>query len=179
MVGTNFDPLTVKGKGNEDLLPWLSRYIHPRLDLQVGEAEIDGARVVVMEVPAAGESPTTFRREAFIRRQSYCKRLANAPDLEKRLWAALNDKSFEGEDALQDLDESELLELIDYPTYFELLGQPLPENRAELLDALMRRGIVNQSVARGWAISNVGGLLLARDLREFPRLDRKAVRVVV
>lgn len=179
VVGTNFDPLTAKGKGNEDLLPWLSRYIHPRLDIQVGEAEIDGARVVVMEVPAAGESPTTFRREAFIRRQSYCKRLVNEPDLEKRLWAALNDKSFEGEDALQDLDENELLELIDYPAYFELLGQPLPENRAELLDALMKHGIVSQSVARGWAISNVGGLLLARDLREFSRLDRKAVRVVV
>jgi putative transcriptional regulator len=179
VVGTNFDPLTAKGKGNEDLLPWLSRHIHPRLDIQVGKTEVDGARVVVMEVPAAGESPTTFQKEAYIRRQSYCKKLVNEPDLEKRLWAALNNKSFEGEDALQDLDESDLLELIDYPAYFNLLRQPLPENRKEILDALVKHGIVGQSVSRGWAISNVGGLLLARDLRDFPRLDRKAVRVVV
>lgn len=179
VVGTNFDPLTAKGKGNEDLLPWLNRYIHPPLDVQVGEAEYDGFRVVVMEVPAAGESPTTFQREAYIRRQSYCKKLVSEPDLEKRLWAALNDKSFEGEDALQDLDESQLLELIDYPAYFKLLSQPIPENRKEILGALVEHGIVSQSVSRGWAISNVGGLLLARDLRDFPRLDRKAVRVVV
>lgn len=179
VVGTNFDPLTAKGKGNEDLLPWLNRHIHPPLDIQVGEAEYDGFRVVVMEVPAAGESPTTFRREAYIRRQSYCKKLVNEPDLEKRLWAALNNKSFEGEDALQDLDESQLLELIDYPAYFKLLSRPIPENRKEILGALVEHGIVSQSVSRGWAISNVGGLLLARDLRDFPRLDRKAVRVVV
>ena len=179
VVGTNFDPLTAKGKGNEDLLPWLNRHIHPPLDIQVGEAEYDGFRVVVMEVPAAGESPTTFRREAYIRRQSYCKKLVGEPDLEKRLWAALNNKSFEGEDALQDLDESQLLELIDYPAYFKLLSRPIPENRKEILGALVEHGIVSQSVSRGWTISNVGGLLLARDLRDFPRLDRKAVRVVV
>ena len=35
--GTTFDPWTSKGKGNEDLIPWLSRWLKPQIEFEIKE----------------------------------------------------------------------------------------------------------------------------------------------
>jgi len=69
--------------------------------------------------------------------------------------------------------------LIDYPDYFDLLSIPLPENRAQILQALRSDGmIVPSDVNKQWNITNLGAALFAKQLESFPNLSRKAVRVI-
>ena len=45
---------------------------------------------------------------------------------------------------------------LDYPAYFHLLGTPLPDGRAAILDALLRDHPVAPCEAGGFDITNLG-----------------------
>ena len=62
--------------------------------------------------------------------------------------------------------------------YFDLLGTPLPDGRAAILDALRRDRLIAPCKAGGFDITNLGAILFAKDLGGFPRLGRKAMRVI-
>lgn len=58
IVGTNVDLKGAKGKGNEDLEPWLARLLEPRIDFIVHPpVSTPGGRVVMVEIPAATSRP--------------------------------------------------------------------------------------------------------------------------
>lgn len=79
---------------------------------------------------------------------------------------------------LENLNLDEVLRLLDYPVYFDLLDLPLPENRSGIIDALAGDDLIRQCDAGGWDILNLGAILLAKDLDDFPRLGRKSMRVI-
>jgi ATP-dependent DNA helicase RecG len=90
----------------------------------------------------------------------------------------------EGEDEFIDqiaaggLDEARVVALLDVQGWFDLRQRPLPSTRAEIIDALAaRRFVVRQD--RGLAITNLGALVLAKNLRDFDSIARKGVRVIV
>ena len=57
--------------------------------------------------------------------------------------------------------------------------QPLPDNRQAILKRLTTEGIIQICNNGKFNISNVGAVLFAKNLDEFPRLARKALRVIV
>ena len=67
---------------------------------------------------------------------------------------------------------------LDYPAYFDLLDVPLPDGHAAILDALQRDRLIEPCEAGGFNVTNLGVILLAKDLGDFRRLQRKAVRVI-
>lgn len=67
---------------------------------------------------------------------------------------------------------------LDYPAYFDLLGVPPPDGRAAILDTLRRDRIITSGKAGEFDITNVGAVLLARNLGDFRRLGRKRLRVI-
>ena len=52
LVGTNFVPGSKK-KGNELIEPWLARLLEPQVSFRFEELEVDGSRVVLLEVERA------------------------------------------------------------------------------------------------------------------------------
>ena len=70
------------------------------------------------------------------------------------------------------------MRLLGYPAYFELLKLPLPVNREEIIEALFEDGLIQSCPAGGWDITNLGAILLAKRLTDFPSLSRKAIRVI-
>ena len=86
---------------------------------------------------------------------------------------------FELGTAAENVADDEVLQLLDYPGYFELLSMPLPENRDGILHSLSADTIIRKSPASGWDITNLGAVLFARRLTDFRKLKRKAVRVIV
>ena len=76
------------------------------------------------------------------------------------------------------LTESEVLTLIDYPAYFELLKMPLPENRKKIIEKLSNEDMIIQNSAGGWDITNLGAILFAKKLSDFKLLKRKSARVI-
>jgi predicted HTH transcriptional regulator len=177
LVGTKFDPWRAK-VGNEELLNWLTHLVSPKTRFVFPVAERDGLKFVVLEVDPAFRYPTQFQGAESIRVGSYKKRLKDHPDIERLLWQALDKQAFEGIIARENATADEVLRLIDYPALFELQGQPPPPDLARIIEALAREELVTPSGAGTWNISNLGAILFARRLADFPSLARKAIRVI-
>jgi ATP-dependent DNA helicase RecG len=178
VTGTAFRPSLAK-KGNEDLENWLLRLLSPRLHFRWYEFEYQGQPVVLLEIPRATGKPTQFSGIELIRVGSYRQKLKDYPDLERELWRIFDTTPFEELKAMERVETAQVLTLLDYPSYFELLSRPLPANRAKLLDSLAEDQLIVANVAGGWDITNLGAILFAKDLNAFKRLSRKAVRVIV
>ena len=178
VVGTAFRPSAEK-KGNEDLLNWLVRLLTPRVHFQFHELEYEGHPVVLLEVPRAPGRPVQFQGIEFIRIGSYRKKLKDHPQIEKELWQEFDTTPFEEALAIEQVDSSTVLSLLDYPAYFDLLSHPLPDNREGILTRLEADRMIIPDGAGKWHVTNLGGILFAKDLDSFRALSRKAVRVIV
>jgi len=177
VVGTRFSPLTSK-KGNEPLESWLLRLLTPKIHFRFHEFTLDGQPVVLLEVGAAFRHPVRFQNDEFIRIGSVKKPLKEAPDRERALWRVLDQTPFERGIARERVSDDEVLRVLDYPAYFDLLEWPLPANREGIIEALSGDGLIERGDAGGWNITNLGAVLFAKRLDDFPSLGRKAVRVI-
>ena len=175
--GTKFDPAGTK-QGNELLENWLSRKLDPRIDLRFHECYVDGHRIVVLEISPASYCPVAFGTEEFVRVGSVKKKLREHTEKERALWRIFEHTEFEEGIAAERISGEDVLKKLNYPGYFDLLKLPLPEGNAATLDSLQRDGLVALCDAGGWNITYLGAILLARDLNEYRRLSRKALRVI-
>ena len=178
IVGTDFDPANAR-KGNEVLESWLLRLSSPKVYFRFDTVYVENQRVVVLEIGRATHHPVSFRGTEYIRIGEVNKPLKEAPDRERRLWHTFDQKPFEGLIAAEHLDVEKVLGLLDYPSYFDLLGLPLPSNRDGIVEALSEDNLIQNCPAGGWDVTNLGAILLAKRLADFPSVCRKAVRVIL
>jgi len=177
LVGTTFDPRKSK-VGNEELENWLLRNLVPKIDFRFFDVEIDGHRVVILEVDRAWLQPVRFKNVEYVRVGSYKKPLKEFPEKERQLWRIFDQIPFESGVAADGVEGRQVLSLLDYPSYFTLLGLPLPTGPQRILTALGADKLVRQDQAGRYEITNLGAMLFAQDLTSFPSLRRKAMRVI-
>lgn len=177
IVGTQFNPHAAR-IGNEELESWLLRLLEPKIDFRFFSVEIEGHRVVLLEIGLAVRHPVRFSGQEFIRVGSYKKKLKDYPEKERALWRIFDQTPFEDGIATERASGDDVLRLLDYPTYFDLLERPLPANREGILEALLDDRIIRSSNAGGWGITNLGAILFAKRLDTFHALRRKVVRVI-
>lgn len=175
VVGTNF---TLEPKGRGPLEPRIRASISENCDFQFHSIDIDDHQVVALEINPARKFPVKFKGEAYIRVGTATKPLNNVAQIEARLWRILDQNSFEDGIADANVSSERVLELLDCPSYFRLLGMPLPDGNRNILDAMRSDGLIKRSDAGGWDITNLAAILLANDLSPFPRLWRKTLRVI-
>lgn len=178
IVGTTFNPATAK-KGNENLEAWLVRCLAPRLDIRFHTLDIGEKAVVVLEIPAAKIQPTRFDGREWVRVGSTTQPLGDHGAKEAELWRQFDRRPFESLIALADCTAEQVVTLLDYTAYFEGLEIPVPAERAGILAKLEEDKLIVANDAARHDITNLGALLYARRLTDFPGLTRKAVRVVV
>jgi predicted HTH transcriptional regulator len=178
VTGTVLKPHQAKGKGNEDLEPWLARLLAPCVDFRIFEYDYEGRSVVVFRVDATGNTPVKFQGEAYIRVGEHKHNLKKFAEKERKIWQMTPPTPFETGVALARQSADEVLKKIDYPVVFDLLDIPLPDNRAGILNKLIEEEVICSSDS-GFTISSLGAVLFAKDLDRFPLLKRKAVRVIV
>lgn len=178
VVGTKFDPKKAKGKGAEDLEPWLARNLEPRIDFRIIEHSYKGQKVVVLKVNSARVSPSRFIKQAYVRIGSHKKNIADYPEKEKALWRAISQLKFEPGIALAKQSSDDVLKKIDYSGFCDLLDIGLPDNRRAILDLLEDERLIVED-EEGLHITNMGALLFAKNLNDFPSLKRKAARVII
>lgn len=177
VVGTTFSPATAR-KGGEPLENWLLRLLEPRIDFAFHEVVMDERKVVLLEIDRAFDRPVAFSGVEFIRIGSVKKKLKEHPEKERALWRLFDRISFEQEVALERVTAPDVLKLLDYPKYFDLLDVPPADGTDAIVDALTRDRLVARSISGGFDILNLGAILFARNLGDFPRLRRKALRVI-
>jgi len=178
LVGTTFRPHIHKVKGQE-LENWLVTQLHPQIHFRIHEAEQSGKHFVLFEIPPARHTPVRFKDWEYIRVGSYKKKLRDHPEMERTLWSILSRTSFEEGNALTDATSDQVIEMLDYPNYFRLMNQPLPDNRAAILERLLKEDLITKAGNDRFHITNIGAILFARNLSEFRGLARKTLRIII
>jgi len=177
IVGTSFIPQEAK-VGNQGLELWISTQLDPQIQFYFHTTEIEGCPIVLLEISRAHSAPVKFRGVDYIRIDSYKKKLKDFPDTERELWAIFSKKPFEAMIAMENVSGDFVLRELDYSSYFELLSQDLPSDKAKILEALTSDKMIITAETGNYNITNLGAILFAKRLSDFQTLARKVVRVI-
>jgi ATP-dependent DNA helicase RecG len=177
VVGTTFDYRNSK-KGAEELEAWLSRMINPRIDFRFYETEIDNKRVTLLEIPCAEKQPIKFSGEEHIRIGTNKKKLKDYPDKERALWRAFDTTPFELRNVKDNLSIDDVLQLLNPSGYYDKIGFAFPESKNKVLDDFINEKFIRRNDAGSYDITNLGALLISKDLNSFEGLARKSIRVI-
>lgn len=177
IIGTDFKPSKRK-KGNEEVEHWVVQRLNPRIDFKIFEFEYQGKPITIFQVDAAIAQPVDFMHEAYIRIGSIKRKLKDFPEKERKIWKKFDQTPFEQNIALSSLTAENVVALLDTQSYFDLIQLPYPTSRKATLERFESEGFI-QSSTDGWSITNLGAVLFAKRLTDFPAVSRKAVRVVV
>ena len=176
IVGTTFKPRQHL-KSNEELEHWLAQRLDPRIDFRIYEFLYSlGKHIAVFVIPAAQNKPVDFFHKAYIRIGSITRNLSEFPEKEAKIWQKRN-KPFELEIAKDNLEAADVIRLLSTETYFDLLNIPYPSNQTGVLEKFIDEKLVVKS--QGYAITNLGAILFAKNLQLFEAVERKSVRVIV
>ena len=178
VVGTTFRP-SLKKKGNEDLENWLQRVLDPQVHFRFFETTYDGKSVVVLEIPRAAHRPVQFNGVEYVRVGSCRQKLKDHPQIERELWRIFDATPFEDLSAAERVTETDVLSLLDYTGYFDLLRISPPTSQQAVLSRLAGDRLIESDQAGRWRITNLGAVLFAKNIDDFRTLSRKAVRVVI
>ena len=177
IIGTNKDLQNLK-QGNQELYSWLRNLISQNTHFEFYNTNINGKNVGIIIISSASNTPVTFRKIAYIREGSYTKELNKEPAIEKQLWHKLNNSRFEEQFAKQDLELEDAIKLLEISSYFDLSKITIPANTNDIAYYLIEEGIIVKQDNGLYAVTNLGAILLAKNINNFPRISRKAVRIV-
>lgn len=177
IVGTDFKYRESK-VGNEELENWLLTQLTPHIDFKFVEVDTDKGRVVIIEIPAAKVQPTVFKGIEYIRVGSYSKKLKDFPEKERKLWRSFEIRPYEMMPAKEDVDSGAVTELLDTGAYYTLMSLPVPSTRDGIIHDFMEYGFIKRMDNGNYAITNMGALLFAKDIRQFDYLENKRIRVI-
>jgi len=176
IIGTDFEYYKTK-KGNEELEAWLAKMINPHIYFKFYEIPINNVKVVLLEIPCAETEPTRFGATAYIRVGTNLKPIVGYKDREKILWQKFDKTPYELRIAKDNLSIDDVVMLLDYPSYYDKLGTPIPQNRKNVLEDLRNEKFIKNDTG-AWEITVFGALMIAKDLKKFDILSRKSVRVI-
>lgn len=177
IIGTTFKP-DLKRVQRDDLDHWLSQRLDPSINFRFHTDNVDGKPVVVLLIPRALDRPVRFDNEAYIRVGSHTRKLNRFPQKESLIWRLSSSRTFETGVAVEYVQNSGVLDLLDYESYFDLVKSPIPTHAPILLQALQHENFVRQRDDGSWDILNLGLLAFARNLGNIDSLRRKSTRIV-
>lgn len=177
IIGSSFKPRFEKVK-NEELENWVCQRLNPRIDLRIYEFGFEGKQLALFDIPAAENQPLTFFNVAYIRIGSINRKLRDFPEKERKIWGKNKATYFEKENALENVSASDTVSLLDTQCYFDLMQIPYPTTRDAVIEKLVSEKLITHA-ENLFSITNLGGLLFAKNLKEFPALSRKSIRVII
>lgn len=180
IVGTSFKCRSHK-VGNEELELWLVNRLNPRLDLECIEFYYNGnpkQHISMYRIPAATDRPVSFLNTAYIRIGSLTKKLMGYPEKEAKLWKRNNNLPLNAIVVLECKSANEVVSQLSAETYFDRLNIPMPSTVNGIVDKFISEKFVIPTEL-GYGVTQLGAILLAKNLRDFDNLYRKAVRVIV
>ncbi len=174
--GTSFNASMYK-VGNEELEHWLLQRLSPRIEISIHETVYIGKPISLFQIQASHSQPTCFSQHDYIRVGSITRSLKDFPEKEKKIWMKGQKQIFEKGIALHVESGADVVALLDTQCYFDLSKIPYPSTREAVIEKFVSEKFINPS-AVGYAITNLGALLFAKNIRDFDAVKRKAVRVI-
>lgn len=177
IVGTKYDLQALK-KGNQELENWLRSLLSRNAEFEFHTVEMNNKKVGVLIIYRAVNQTVMFEKTDYIRVGSYTKKLNEYPALQAKLWDKIRNSKFEERYSKSDLDIDSALRFLDYSAYFDLNHIPQPGDNKGIAHYMLEEGIIEEQDNGLYAITNMGAILFAKHLSDFPRISRKAIRVV-
>jgi predicted HTH transcriptional regulator len=174
--GTTFRPKLHK-IGNEEFENWLLQRTSPRVEVLLFEIIYQDKLISLFQIQAANGQPTCFSHIDYIRVGSITRSLKDFPEKEKKIWTKTTKQAFEKGIALNVESSSDIIALLDTQCYFDLLKIAYPSTREAVIEKFVNEKFV-KNTSSGYAITNLGALLFAKDIKGFDTVKRKAVRVI-
>ncbi len=179
LVGTDFRPLAAKAQGNQDLPIWLKQHLSANANYEFTALEQDGKHFVVLRIVRASYQPVRFESHTYIREGSATTPLVVGSEKEAELWRRLQRAPFEEGIAEESLSFSEVEDRLAIDEYFDLVGMKRPQGDDVAAEALARQELLIAEDDGRFSITNLGALLIARRLGDFPALRKRRLRVVL
>jgi ATP-dependent DNA helicase RecG len=176
VIGTTFRPKQFK-IGNEELEHWLLQRTSPRIEVQIFETIYNDQLISLFQIQAANTQPTCFSQADYVRVGSITRPLKDFPEKEKKIWNKLPKQAFEKASALNIESSADIIALLDTQCYFDLLKIAYPSTREAVIEKFLSEKFVKKT-GNGFAITNLGALLFAKNIQDFDTVKRKAVRVI-
>lgn len=174
--GTSFNAKS-HTKGKEDLEHWLATRLNPRIDFQIYEFDHGAARHISLYlIPATKSQPVEFLHQAYIRVNTITRKLNEFPEKQAKIWKK-ESVPFEKEIALDNLSVTDITKYLSAETYFDLMKIPYPSTLEGVISKFLEEGLIVKH--RTFAITKLGAILFAKQLRYFESTERKSVRVIV
>lgn len=179
VTGTTFSPGNKK-VGNQELLIWLNREIKPEPQLEIRQLNFHKKNVVVAIIRRNATTLTTFRNEVYIRKGSSTTKMTPNSASMRNLWAKILSEDFETQHAKTNLSIAEVYSLIDLAKYHEMRRlNGVFSDETTVFDTALQNNLVTDNGDGTYDITNLGAIMLAKDLNQFLDLKRCAARVVV
>ena len=175
--GTTENLKTIK-KGEQELESWLRNMLSKNVDFEFETVEMNNTTVGVLIIYKAVNQTVTFMKTDYIRIGSYTKKMNNYPEVQIKVWDKIRNSKFEEQIAKDDLELSDALRYIDYSLYFDITGIPQPSDNSGICHYMLEEGILFKQDNGLFSITNLGAILFAKRLSDFPKISRKAIRVV-
>jgi len=174
--GTTFKGKSYK-KGNEDIEHWLATRLTPRIDFRIHEFDYDAKRhITLFLIPAAKMQPVEFLHQAYIRVGSITRKLNEFPEKQAKIWKK-ETVPFEKEIAKDNLSASDIPKYLSMEAYFDLMKLPYPSTQQGIIDKFQEEGLIVKG--KSYAITKLGAILFAKNLKDYECLERKTPRVIV
>ena len=177
IVGTSKNLQNLK-HGNEELENWLRQNLSSNADFVYQTVSTERGIVGVLRIQRAVNRPVSFRNTEYIRVGSYTKPLSTYPQIQSRLWGRLQNVKFEEQLASQGVNLAEAIRALDYDSYFALNKITKPTLDEGIAHYLLEDGILKAQDDGLYAVTNIGAVLFAKKLSDFPTVSRKAIRLI-
>ncbi|WP_283170825.1 ATP-binding protein [Curtanaerobium respiraculi] len=179
LVGTIFNPLRKKAKGNQDLQIWLQAMLtfNANFDFETIESAA-GKKFVVLKICAATEQPVRFNSIAYFRSGSSTTKLVPGSVREVELWRRLQRSGFESRAAVEDIRLDDLPDLLHLDAYYDLNDIKRPTTLDKVSEDLVEQGLAKIQDNGHYTITNLGALILGKRLSAFAGLRKRPLRVV-
>lgn len=177
IIGTKVHLSDLK-RGNQEVENWLRSLLSKNADFEFKSVEINGKHVEIIIISKAVGVPVSFEKVSYVRIGSYTQRLDEYDTLQAQLWDKLRNEQFEDIFAKIDLTFEQVSSVLNCDRYFEMLHITPPTDKKGYIHYFEEEGIIKHLDNGLYAITNLGAILFAKRLAEFPKLGRKAIRVV-
>lgn len=176
IIGTDLR-LDAKKVGNDSFLFWLNGRLSPQINIEHATANISGKHVELLCIDPGYHHPVRFNGKAYIRIDTSLQPLEKHPERERAVWQATSRFSFEESIAKSHISAEVLFKDFDVNRLVGDLGYSRPNN-GSIVDVLVQEGLVHDNLQGGLDVTNLLVLTASNDMRQYPGLSRKGVRVI-
>lgn len=133
--------------------------------------EFDGHSLLFVYIPEQGDKPVYLRGKDIY--TSYYRSAGQTVKMSrpqvKALIASSLGITFEEQIAQGGLKKDDVLNLLDYKALYRILDKNVPQSTDSIIERLADYNLCKQ-IGKDWAITNLGAILFANELQDFPNI---------